>query len=396
MHHLNPVEVRDGIYWVGALDWMERDFHDFDIWRGTSYNAYVLLDDHMTLVDTVKENFFKEMLERMHKVADPSKIEYIIANHVETDHSGALARLKEVAKDAVIVCTEKGREGLCKHFSCENWEFKTVKTGDELKIGKRTLVFLEMPMLHWPDSMATYVKEEKLLLSNDAFGQHVASLERFDEEFGVEEALRWAKTYYANILMPFGELVKRKLNEVEKLGLEIEMIAPSHGVIWRNPAKILEAYRKWADFEAENKLVVVYDTMWGSTEKLARAISEGASSSGVEVRLFHLRNDSWSEIMTEILDAKAVAVGSPTTHNTVFPPVAGFLAYMRGLKPKRKIGVAFGSYGWSGGAVKEISRAMEELKFEVLEPLQVKFRPTAEELTRAFDLGARLAEKMQR
>jgi len=270
-----------------------------------------------------------------------------------------------------------------------------VKTGDELKLGKKTLLFLEMTMLHWPDSMATYIKEDGLLLSNDAFGQHIASGERFDEDLGLEEALRFAKIYYANILMPFGNLVKKKLKEIETLGIQIDMIAPSHGVIWRNPEKIIGEYGKWADFVSENKLVIVYDTMWHSTEKIAKAIADGAGSNGVKVRLFHVRKDPWSDILTEILDAKAVAIGAPTMHNTVFPPVAGFLAYMRGLKPKNKIGVAFGSYGWGGGATKEINRVFEELKFDVLEPLQIKFRPTQEEFEKAFKLGAELAEKIK-
>ena len=247
-------------------------------------------------------------------------------------------------------------------------------------------------MLHWPDSMATYVKEDKLLLSNDAFGQHVASEERFDEDLGVEEALSWAKVYYANILMPLASLVKRKLAEIQKLGIEIDMIAPSHGVIWKNPEKIIEAYEKWANFESEDKVVVVYDTMWHSTEKLARAIADGAGSEGAEVRLFHTRRDSWTDIVTEVLDAKAVAVGAPTIHNALFPPVAGFLAYLRGLKPQNKKALAFGSYGWNGAGVREIERVLKELKFEVLETLMVKFRPTREELERAYAAGVELAK----
>jgi flavorubredoxin len=392
---LKPVEISEGIYWVGAVDWDERDFHSFEIVRGATYNSYLIVDDKIVLVDTVKHKFYREMMERIKEVIDPSQIDYIISNHVETDHSGSLADIKKVARDAVIVCTKRGQDGICKHFECDNWEFRVVKTGDELKTGKKTLMFLEMTMLHWPDSMATYVKENKLLLSNDAFGQHIASVERYDEDLGIEEALKWAKIYYANILMPFGELVKKKLREVEDLGIEIEMIAPSHGVIWKNPARIIDAYAKWANFEGEDKLVIVYDTMWKSTAKLARAIAEGAGSRGVEVRMFHVRNDAWSDIMTEILDAKGVAIGSPTMHNTIFPPVAGFLEYMRSLKPKNKIGFAFGSYGWGGGAVKAITKILESLKFEIIEPFQVKFRPTEDELKRAFEMGEKLAEKIK-
>ncbi len=389
---MKPFEVIKDVYWMGAIDWDERDFHGFEIVRGATYNAYLILDDKITLIDTVKHKFFSEMIERIKKIVDPSQIEYIISNHVETDHSGSLADIKRVAKDATIVCTQRGKDGLCKHFDCKDWEFKVVKTGDELKIGKRTLMFLEMRMLHWPDSVATYIKEDRLLLSNDAFGQHVATLERFDEEIGVDEAIKWAKIYYANILMPFRELIKKKLKEIEELGLQFDMIAPSHGVIWKNPSKIVESYAKWANFESDNKVVVIYDTMWHSTEKIARAIAEGAATKA-KVRMFHIRKDAWSDIMTEILDAKAIAIGSPTMHNTVFPPMAGFLTYMKGLKPKNKIGLAFESYGWGGGAAKEINRIFEELKFETMEPLRIRYRPTKEELEKAYEIGMELGEK---
>jgi len=390
------LKVNENVYWVGALDWDERDFHNFEIVRGTSYNAYLIIDDKITLVDTVKYEFFHEMMERIKELIDPSKIDYIISNHVEIDHSGSLPKIKEVAKNATIICTSKGKEGLCRYFDCKNWDFKVVKTGDELKIGRKTLMFVEMPMLHWPDSMVTYIKEDKLLLSSDAFGQHIASIERYDEELGVEEAIKWAKIYYANILMPFSELIKRKLSEIEKLGIQIEMIAPAHGVIWKNPGKIVSAYKDWAEFKSENKLVVVYDTMWNSTKALAKAIVDGAKHGNIKVRLFHVRKDPWSEIVTEILDAKAVAIGAPTMHNTVFPPVAGFLAYMKSLKPKNKIGVAFSSYGWGGGAVREINKVFEELKFEIMEPLQVKYKPTEDELKKAFELGVEVAEKISK
>ncbi|MDK2781382.1 MAG: hypothetical protein PWR13_410 [Archaeoglobi archaeon] len=385
-------EIMKDVFWVGAIDWEERDFHNFETKRGVTYNAYLINDEKKVLVDTVKENFFDEMLLRIEEVLDPSEIDYIIANHVEPDHSGSLERMKEIAKNATIICTKKGKEGIERHFNTDRWDFRIVKTGDELKIGKRTLVFLEMPMLHWPDSMAVYVKEDRLLLSNDAFGQHVASTERFDEELGVEEALKWAKIYYANILMPLGNLIKKKLDEVASLNLEISMIAPSHGVIWKNPEKIIDAYLRWANFESENKVVVIYDSMWESTSKIARAIAEGASTKS-KVRLFHLRRDPWSEIVTEILDARAIAIGSPTMHNTVFPPVAGFLKYLKGLKPKNKVAMAFGSYGWGGGAAKEINRVFEELNFEVLEPLNVRYRPKKEDLRKAFEAGVMLGER---
>jgi len=393
---LEPLEIVKNVYWVGAVDWEERDFHRFEIHRGTTYNAYLIVDEKTALIDTVKDEFFGEMAARIRKIVDLSEIDYVVSNHVEMDHSGSLPKIMKLAEKAVVVCTEAGKKGLCRYYhECEAWNFRTVKTGDELKLGKKTLMFLEMPMLHWPDSMATYIKEDRLLMPNDAFGQHVASAERFDEELGIEEALKWAKIYYANILMPFGDLVRRKLEEVVRLGLAIEMIAPSHGIIWKNPSKIIEAYRRWASFQAEAKLVTVYDTMWGSTFLLAKAIVEGAESEGVEARLFHVRKDCWAEILTEILDSKGLAIGSPTVHNGMFPPVAGFLAYLKSLKPRNKVAVAFSSYGWGGGASKEITKLLQDLKFEVLPALDVQYRPTAEDLDKAFSLGRKLAEKIK-
>ncbi len=387
---MKPVEIKDGIYWVGVLDWDERDFHNFVTPRGLTYNSYLIIDDKITLIDTVKHKLVGEMIEKISKVVDPSEIDYIIVNHIEPDHSSGLPDTKKIAKNATIYCSQRAKDGLCKYYDCDGWKFEVVKNGDELKIGKRTLKFIDMTMLHWPDSIATYVVEEKILFSNDAFGQHVASEERFDDELGVDETLKWAKYYYANILMPLAGLIRKKLRELENL--EIEMIAPSHGVIWRNPTKIIEAYSKWANFDSENKVAVIYDTMWHSTEKIARAIADGAASGGAEVRLFHTRKDTWTEIVTEVLDAKAIAIGAPTIHNGLFPPMAGFLSYLKGLKPQKKKGLAFGSYGWNGIGVKEIVKVLEELKFELLDPIMVKYRPTKEELEKAYEAGQELAK----
>ncbi|MEM0303438.1 MAG: FprA family A-type flavoprotein [Archaeoglobaceae archaeon] len=385
---MNPVKIAEDIYWVGALDWEEKDFHNFQTPRGLTYNSYLILDEKKVVIDAVKHKFVSEQIERISKLMDPKEIDYVVVNHIEPDHASGLADLMRVAKKAVVICSQRGKEGLCKNFDCKDWNFMVVKNGDTLKIGKRTLMFLDMTMLHWPDSIATYVVEDKILFSNDAFGQHVASEERFAEELGVEEALKWAKLYYANILMPLATLIKKKLEELK--GVEVKLIAPSHGVAWRDPKIIIEHYRKWADFETENKVVVVYDTMWGSTEKLARAIAEGASKNA-KVRLFHTRKDSWTEIVSEILDAKAIAVGAPTIHNSLFPPVAGFLSYLKSLKPKNKKALAFGSYGWNGVAVKEIAKVLEELGFETKQ-FAVKFKPTKEELEKAYELGVELAK----
>ncbi len=388
---MKAVELKDGVFWVGAIDWEERDFHNFLTPRGLTYNSYLIVDEEIVLIDAVKHKFVGELLGRVSSVVEPEKIDYIVVNHIEPDHSSGLPEVLKVAKDAEIVCSQRARDGLCKYYGCEDWRIRVVKGGDELKVGRRTLQFIDMTMLHWPDSMATYVREDRILFSNDAFGQHVASSQRFDDEIGIGAALWWAKMYYANILMPLARLVKKKLEEIKGSGLEIDMIAPSHGVIWRNPERIIEAYERWASFESEDKVVIAYDTMWGSTERIARAIAEGAASEGADVRLFHLRKDSWTFVVTEILDAKAVAVGGPTIHNSLFPPVTGFLTYLKGLRPQKKKALAFGSYGWNGAGIKEIVRVFEELKLETLEPLAVKFRPSGDELEKAFAAGAELA-----
>ncbi|MEM1579248.1 MAG: FprA family A-type flavoprotein [Archaeoglobaceae archaeon] len=385
---MKPFKIAENIYWVGVLDWDERDFHNFQTPRGLTYNSYLILEEKNVLIDAVKHKFVGEMLEKISKLLDPNEIDFIVVNHIEPDHASGIGDLMRVTKDATIVCSQKGKEGLCKSFDCQGWNFRVVKNGETLGIGKKTLMFLDMAMIHWPDSIATYAIEDKILFSNDAFGQHVASEERFAEDLGVEETLKWAKLYYANILMPLATLIKKKIEELKNL--DIQMIAPSHGVIWRNPKLIVEKYAKWANFETENKVVVVYDTMWGSTEKLARAIADGAAKNA-NVRLFNIRKDSWTEIVAEILEAKAVAIGSPTIHNSIFPPVAGFLSYLKSLKPKNKKALAFGSYGWNGVAVKEIAKVLEEIGFDTKQ-FAVKFKPTKEELEKAYEIGVELAK----
>jgi flavorubredoxin len=243
--------------------------------------------------------------------------------------------------------------------------------------------------------MMTFMVEQRILFSMDAFGQHIASFERFDVDLGVENALQWAKVYYANILMPFGNLIKRLLKLFEKFEVNPKIIAPSHGVAWKKPDVIIEAYKKWAEFEAEKKAVVIYDTMWHSTEKLAFAIAEGIASQGVDVRVFHIRRDSWADIVAEVLDAKAVCIGAPTMHNHVFPPMAGFLTYLKGLRPKNKIGMAFCSFGWGSGAYEDITAVMQELGWEIVEGIQVKFKPSEEELKKAFDLGVEVGRMVK-
>jgi anaerobic nitric oxide reductase flavorubredoxin len=392
-----PVKVLENIYWVGAVDWNIRNFHGFTYTthRGTTYNAYLIVDEKIALVDSVYGPFAGEMLEKIKEIVDPSRIDYIIANHVETDHSGAIAEVLKQAPRARVIGTARCRAGLEKHYF-GNWDFQVVKTGEELKLGKRTLKFLEAPMLHWPDSMFTYIEEDGLLLPNDAFGQHLASSGRFDDE--VDEAVLMAEAakYYANILWPFSTLVLRKIEEVQKLGLKINMIAPSHGVIWRkDPGKIINAYLSWARGEARRKALVVYDTMWGSTEKMAKAMVEGLRSEGVEVMMFRLPYSDRSDIVKELLDARGLLMGSGTINNGIIPTVAPFLEDLVGLKPRGKIAAAFGSYGWGGGAVKHIEESLKKAGMEIVLPgLEVNWVPNKEELQKCFEFGREFARRI--
>jgi flavorubredoxin len=387
------MEIGKNVYWVGILDFVERDFHNFTTHRGLTYNSYLILDEKPTLIDGVKHKFVGEQIRKIKRYIDPSKIEYVVVNHIEPDHSSGLPELAKIA-NPTFVCTKKAKEGLEKYYNAD-WDFKIVRSGDELKIGNNTLRFVETPMLHWPDSMMTFMVEQRILFSMDAFGQHIASFERFDVDLGVENALHWAKVYYANILMPFGNLIKRLLKLFEKFEVNPEIIAPSHGVAWKKPDVIIEVYKKWAEFEAEKKAVVIYDTMWHSTEKLAFAIAEGIASQGVDVKVFHIRRDSWADIVAEVLDAKAICIGAPTMHNHVFPPMAGFLTYLKGLRPKNKIGLAFCSFGWGSGAYEDITAVMEELGWKIVEGIQVKFKPSEEELKKAFNLGVEVGRMVK-
>jgi flavorubredoxin len=338
------VELKKGIYWVGAIDWNIRDFHGYSTPFGTTYNAYLILDEKNVLVDTVKAPFYLEMLGRISEIIDPSKIDIVISNHVEMDHSGSLPQIAERIGSPTVVTTERGKKGLEKYYQ-KSFRFKTVKTGETLPLGRRTLAFVEAPMLHWPDSMFTYMVEDRVLLPNDAFGQHVASSKRFEDEVG-DEVMKHAAKYYANILWPLAPLILKKVDEVMKMGIPIDIIAPSHGLIWRkDPGRIIEAYVRWSQGQAGDKIVIIYDTMWGSTEAAAKGILKGVIEEGVRARLLHLRSNHRSDIIEEMLEAKGVLLGSPTLNNGMFPTMGDFLTYMKGLKPKGKIFGLFGSHG---------------------------------------------------
>jgi len=393
---MDKATLAEGINWVGVVDWNLRDFHGYITRRGTTYNAYLISDEKTALVDTAKYPFSNELLQNIGEITNPEKIDYIIINHVEMDHSSSLPMISEHAKNATILASQRGKDAIIEHYGA-NFRIETVKTGDELKLGKRTLRFIEAPMLHWPDSMFTYVVEDKILMPNDAFGQHLATSQRFDDEVDEHVLMEEAIIYYANILMPLAPLITRKIQEVVHMGIPIAMIAPSHGIIWRsNPSKIIKAYLDWSSGLSRNKVVVVYDTMWGSTDKMARAIAEGATSEGVEVKLLKLRASDLTEAVTEILDAKAVAVGSPTLNNQMFPTLGSFLTYITGLKPKGKLWSFFGSYGWGGGAVKGMIETAKKASFDVLEPgIEVKYVPDQEDLKKCFEFGGQIAAKIK-
>jgi anaerobic nitric oxide reductase flavorubredoxin len=391
------VTLKEGISWVGVIDWDLRDFHGYVTNRGTTYNAYLIQDEKTALVDTVKSTFADELVRNITEHTSFDKIDYIIVNHVEMDHSSSLPIIAKLASNARIFASVRGKDELIEHYGKEFERVETVKTGDELKVGKKTLRFIEAPMLHWPDSMFTYLVEDKILMPNDAFGQHLASSERFDDEVDEHVLMEEATIYYSNILMPLAPLITRKIQEVVAMKIPIDMIAPSHGIIWRkDPMKIVNAYLNWSAGTTRNKVVIVFDTMWHSTDKMARAIANGIASEGVDVKMVKLRSSPNSEAITEVLDAKAVLVGSPTLNNQMFPTLSSFLTYATGLKPKGKLWGFFGSYGWGGGAVRGMIEMVKKAGFDVMEPgLEIKFVPDNDDLKRCVEFGRQVAQKIK-
>ncbi len=397
---MGSIEIKPNIHWVGAIDWAVRDFHGYVTPNGTTYNNYLIMDEQVTLVDTVKHDFAEYTIESIRGLVDPAKIENIVINHIENDHMSSLDKIMELTPKATIFITDRGKKGLDRFFDTSRWKFQIVKTGHTLKTGRKTITFLETPMLHWPDSMMSYVAEDRLLISQDAFGQHIASAARFDDEYCDQysvTALEHAVVdYYANILMPFGPLIKAKLAEVRKLGLAIDMIAPDHGVIWRrDPAKILQMYLDMATGKASRKVVVVYDTMWHSTEHMTIPLAEGIRAAGVEVDVIKLRSTPMSVAIKKFWESRGALIGTPTLNNIMFPSVAEFLQHLKGLRPKDRIAGAFGSFGWGGGAVKEAYETLKSMGLETVEPgIQVQYRPSTEDDKRCFEFGKQFAEKV--
>ncbi|MDQ7031605.1 MAG: FprA family A-type flavoprotein [Desulfonauticus sp.] len=392
------VEIKKNIYWVGVVDWNLHNFHGYSLApKGTTYNAFLVLDDKITLFDTVPEKFKLDLYHQIQQLIKITDINYIVVNHVEPDHSGALPFIIEKSQPEKVFCSTMGQKALLSHYHQENWPLEVVTNNDKLSLGKKTVLFMETRMLHWPDSMFSFIPEDKLLISNDAFGQNIASSFRFDDEVNLDELLFEAKHYYANIILPYSALVQKTLAEVAKQGWDIDMIAPDHGFIWRSHVKeILAAYQEFSLQKLKPKAVIVYDSMWQSTEKMAKAIAEGLQKENVSVRLMSLKTYHHSDVMGEVMDAAAVICGSPTHNNGILPLMADFLTYMKGLKPTNRIGAAFGSFGWSGEAPKIIASILEQAKFELpVEPIKVKHVPTHEDLKKCKEMGETLAKAIK-
>ncbi len=390
---MGPVEIKNNVCWVGALDWDIRDFHGYSTPKGTTYNAYLVIDEKIALFDTVKKPFKEDLIACISKIIDPRRIDYLVVNHVEMDHSGSVPDIVDLVRPEKVVCSPMGKKVLMDHYNREDFPYHVVETGQTLKLGKKTVSFLETRMLHWPDSMMSYIPEDRLLLSSDGFGQHWATSQRFDDEVGAEELFAHAAKYYANILLLYSPLVQKLIAKVVEMGIDIDMIAPDHGLIWRkDPAGIISAYNRWSRQESSAKALIVYDTMWQATEKMARAIGEGLKEEGVDFKILNLKFNHRSDIMAEVLDSSAVVLGAPTINNGMMPAMADLLSYMKGLRPAGKIGAAFGSYGWSGEAVMLISEAMREMDIGLVsDGVRVKFSPKKEDLDRCVELGRQVA-----
>jgi len=389
------IKITDRVYWVGAIDWEIRDFHGYSTDRGTTYNAYLVLADRITLIDTVKAPFVDQLLSRIASVVDPSDIDLVVSNHSEMDHSGSLTRIVAAVGPDEVFASEMGVKALAAHFH-DAPEITAVKDGGSLSLGSMNLTFIESRMLHWPDSMMSYLVEDELLFSQDGFGMHLASCEIFADEIS-ECVLDWeAAKYYANILLPFSPLVTKLIAKVEALGVPIKIIAPDHGPIWRKGVgRIIESYGRWAEQKPSKKVVIVYDTMWGSTAKMAHAMADAVSACGCCPRVLKLRSAHRSDVATEILESGALLVGSPTMNNQMFPTVADVLCYLRGLKPKNLVGAPFGSYGWSGESVAQVGKALDEMGVELVSPgLRVQYVPDGAALEECRDLAKLVCDRI--
>lgn len=390
---MRAIPVKEGLWQICAVDWNIREFHGYSTYKGTTYNSYLALGEKKTLFDGSKKEFADDFLSEISQITDPSSIDYLVINHAEPDHSGALPAIIEKVKPEKIFCSETGKKTLLAHYHNASWPFEVVKDGQEFDIGGRSVQFLETRMLHWPDSCFSYLKEDGVLISSDAFGQHWATSGRFDDEVELGELLHHAAKYYANIIFPYSPMVVKVMERLKSLNLPIEIIAPDHGLMWRkNIPAVLNSYGKWSRQELRDKAVVFYDTMWKSTEKMANALMEGLMEQGFEVEMMSMKRNHRSDVITEILDAKVIAAGSPTLNNGLLPTIYDMLYYMKGLKPRGRIGGVFGSYGWSGESVQLMKSILESFGTEVIEPnIRVNYVPVRADLENCRQLGRNLA-----
>jgi len=391
------IKISEHVYWVGAIDWSIRDFHGYETGRGTTYNAFLIIGDKNILVDTVKAPFKDELLSRISSVIEPEKIDYIISQHAEMDHSGCLTDIIETVKPEKVFTSKMGTKVLKEHFDFD-FDLTPVANGETVELGNIKLTFYETRLLHWPESMITYIHNDKVLFAQDGFGLHLATFERFSDE--VEESVLYyeAAKYYANILLPYSKLILKLLDTLNRLNLEIDIIATDHGPLWigKDISKIITLYEKWAKQESTDKAVVLYDTMWGSTELMARAIGEGLAAGGAKVKLMHSRRDHRSNVITEILNAGILIVGGPTINNMMFPAIQDAMSYIKGLKPQNLIGFTFGSYGWSGESPKQLRGILEDFGVKIVrDELRVKNVPKPENLQECFEAGKAVAKMLK-
>ncbi len=391
------LQIKSNVSWVGKVDWELRKFHgnELSTHRGSTYNSYLIEEEKIALIDTAWAPFAKEYVSNLGNVIDLKKIDYIIANHAETDHSGALPELMSRIPDTPIYCTANGIKSLKGHYH-QDWNFHAIKTGERLSLGEKELIFIEAPMLHWPDSMFCYLMGDNILFSNDAFGQHYASEFRFNDLVDKEELMAEAIKYYANILTPFSTFVDKKIKEVLSFKLPVDIICTSHGTIWRdNPVQIIEQYLKWANKYKENQITIVYDTMWNGTRIMAENIASGIKQADqkVDVKLYNIAKTDKNDVITEVFKSKAILVGSPTINRGILTAVAGLLEEIKGMKFQDKKAAAFGCYGWSGESVKVISQNLESAGFQVVDGgIMSLWNPDSKSIEACIEYGKKAAE----
>ena len=395
---MNPIQIKPNIYWVGAIDWNIRHFHGhtFTTLRGSTYNAYLIMDEKITLVDTVQDYLSQEMLNRIQAITPLESINYVIINHLEYDHTSTLPQILNRMPKARVFGSPRCVEDINKIYP-RAWQVNPVKSGDNLPLGQKTLKFLEAPMVHWPESMFTYCETDKLLLPNDAFGQNFATNKRFDDEVSQCELMEEAAKYYAIILWPYGPAIQHALAGIKNSGWDIDMIAPSHGVIWRqNIGQIMDKYQVWSQNQTKPKAVIIYETMWGSTEKMARQILQALTDMGIETLFFDINQTDKTQVISAMLEARAFIIGSATYNNGMLANLRGLMQSLKGYKPQNRIGAAFGSYGWGGGAVHEIEEMCKQLQWELVEPGPAcKYIPTSEEMEQVYEFGKKIGEKIK-